>query len=906
MSERPGKSVRRLLSAGPRRARDAFRRFGYLRGGWPRPLGTRPEIELAICAIFRDEARYLAEWVTFHRLQGVERFYLYDNLSSDGWREELAPEIAAGVVEAIPWPEEPGQLGAYDDCLERHRDDVRWIAAIDVDEFLFSPTGATLPEVLRRFDAQPGVVVNRRFFGTNGHREPAEGLVIESYPMRSRDDDPSNVLVKSIVYPRMTLAARSAHTFSHRGNPVGEDGVPVPSMKREPATADLLRINHYYAKSEDEFARKATSPRADSGTVTDRMGIPPDEVRDEAIPQFVGRLRAALAARGAGAPAPVPPRPTTWTRLAPMLGRRRGWVAILSAGSVLSGFAEAGILAVLAQVAAALVNGTSTVAVDLGPLHADADLGVLLAIGIALALLRFALQAVVSYVPARIATDMQIQLRGELFAAYSRASWDAQSRDREGQLQEFATNQIGQAVAGVRAATTLVAAMLTFFVLVASALAFNPVAAVIVVVIATGLFGALRPLSNLGGRRGHDLSLASSGYARGVSEAVRLSEETHVFGVADAQRRRVDELIESLQGPLFHMQLLANLVPGIYQSLIYLLVIAALAVLYASGAGHVASLGAVVLLLVRAGTYGQQAQGAYQSVRQALPYLERVQDVQRRYEANEEWRGSRPLGEVRELAFEGVSFEYEPGRPVLHEIEFKVGARETVGIVGPTGAGKSTVVQILLGLREPTAGRYLVNGVPAGEFAAEDWRRAVAYLPQGPRLLHASVADNIRFFRPLDDAEVHRAARLAGIHEEVVSWPAGYETVIGPRADAISGGQQQRVCLARAIAARPEVLVLDEPTSALDPRTERLIQASLAELKHELTLFVIAHRMSTLDICDRVMVVVGGRLEAFDTASALGASSDYFRTASGLSAASPGAQGTGEASSSASSRASDA
>jgi ABC-type multidrug transport system fused ATPase/permease subunit len=877
----------RALSLAPARAlRAAYRRLGYLRARWP-----RPRLELAICAIFLDEARYLAEWVTFHRLQGVERFYLYDHLSSDDWRAELAPEIEAGIVEVVHWPE--GQLEAYDDCLARHGDEARWIAMIDVDEFLFSPTGRPLPEILRRFDTHPAVGVNRRFFGTNGHRRSPQGLVTESYPMRARDDDPSNVLVKAIVYPRMTLRARSSHTFSHRGNPVGEDGLPIPTATREPPTADLLRINHYYAKSEEEFRKKSATPRADSGAFTERMGIPPDEVREEAIGQFAARLREAMASRAGGqeltlgASAPT----TTWARLAPLLGRRRSWVATLAVGSVLSGFAEAGILAVLAQVAAALVDGSSRVEVDLGSLHASTGIGTLLAFGLALALLRFGLQALISYVPARIASEMQMQLRGELFAAYSRASWGAQSRDREGQLQEFATNQIGQSVAGVRGATTLVVALLTFAVLVASALAFNAVAAVIVVVIATGLFAALRPLSSVGSRRGHDLSRASSDYARGVSEAVRLSEEAHVFGAGDAQRERVGGLIDSLRGPLFQMQLLANLVPGIYQSLVFLLVIVALAVLNASGTEHVASLGAVVLLLVRAGTYGQQAQGAYQSVRQALPYLERVQDAQRRYEASAERRGSRPLEAVREIAFEDVSFEYEPGRPVLHGVGFEVGARETIGVVGPTGAGKSTLVQILLGLRDPTAGRYLVNGTPAREFDAGDWHRAVSYLPQEPRLLHASVADNIRFFRPLGDDEVERAARLAGIHEEVVTWPAGYETVIGPRADAISGGQQQRVCLARAIATRPEVLVLDEPTSALDPRTERLIQASLAKLKRDLTLFVIAHRMSTLDICDRVMVVVEGRLEAFDTASALHVDSDYFRTASGLADSSSGLPG---------------
>ena len=206
-----------FLPATIRAVREPFRRVGYMRARWPRPLGTRPPVELAVCAIFRDEARYLAEWVTFHRIQGAERFYLYDNLSGDDWRSELAPEIASGIVEVIEWPREPGQLSAFDDCLERHRDDARWIAMIDIDEFLFSPTGAPLPEVLRRFDTHPAVAVNRRFFGTNGHRHPADGLVTESYPMRSRDDDPSNVLVKSIVYPRMTLSALSAHTFRLRG-----------------------------------------------------------------------------------------------------------------------------------------------------------------------------------------------------------------------------------------------------------------------------------------------------------------------------------------------------------------------------------------------------------------------------------------------------------------------------------------------------------------------------------------------------------------------------------------------------------------------------------------------------------------------------------------------------------------
>jgi ABC-type multidrug transport system fused ATPase/permease subunit len=155
----------------------------------------------------------------------------------------------------------------------------------------------------------------------------------------------------------------------------------------------------------------------------------------------------------------------------------------------------------------------------------------------------------------------------------------------------------------------------------------------------------------------------------------------------------------------------------------------------------------------------------------------------------------------------------------------------------------------------------------------------VTYVPQEPRLLHASVAENIRFFRDLDDEAVQRAGRLARIHDDIMGWADGYETIVGPRADAVSGGQQQRICLARALVARPEMLVLDEPTSALDPTSESLIQESLMGLKQQLTLFIVAHRMSTLDICDRVMIIIDGKLTAFDTIELLRRENPYYRSA---------------------------
>ncbi len=572
-----------------------------------------------------------------------------------------------------------------------------------------------------------------------------------------------------------------------------------------------------------------------------------------------------------------PPQTAVRRQLPGLLGSRFWPVAAMGAGSVLVGLTESSILAVLAQVAAALVAGSSRVRVAIGPVRIDQSISTLLAIAAGLALARLALQGVVAVLPARIAADFLAALRRGLLAAFTRASWAAQSTDREGELQELMTTQTAQASVASLQASMMATSILTFTVMAASAVVLSPLAALAVLLTAGVLFALLRPLAAFGSRRAQDLSRTSIAYAGAISETGRLAEESHVFGVSDAQNRRGAELVSTVRRQYFQMQLAGNLVPGIYQSLMYLVVITGLAILYIAGAGHVATLGAVVLMLVRAGSYGQQAQTTYQNTRQALPYLERVQAAQQRYIADAAADGTESLESIQRIALELVGFRYQPATPVLHELSFAVMAGETVGIIGPSGAGKSTLVQILLALRKPTIGAYLINGRPASSYKRCDWHRAVAYVPQEPQLLHASVSDNISFLRGLPPDAIERAAMLAGIHDEIVTWPQGYATIIGPRADAVSGGQRQRICLARALAASPELLVLDEPTSALDRRSELVIQRSLTELKGKVTMFIVAHRLSLLEVCDRVMVIRAGRMEAFEDTAQLRATDGYYR-----------------------------
>jgi ABC-type multidrug transport system fused ATPase/permease subunit len=553
--------------------------------------------------------------------------------------------------------------------------------------------------------------------------------------------------------------------------------------------------------------------------------------------------------------------------------------SLLALLSICAGFAEAAVLAIVAQIGTALASGENVVDAHLGIASPHVSIRTLLVIGVAIAAGRVLLLVPASWLAARLASDAEATLRSRLFYAYLRASWAVKARDREGKLQELMTNQITQGTQGIVQTTWVVTYLFSFLALVASALLLSPAAAGIIVAASILLFALLRPVSQAGSKAARELSAAQLAHASGVSEATRLAEETQVFGVISAQRSRLQELIDRARHLLFRTLLAVRLVPNLYQSGVYLLLIGGLALIYAFDRSGLASLGAVVLLLVRAGTYGNQAQTAYQAVRQTVPFIERVQQATEEYEEAARPEGAEPFAALETLSFRNVSYSYGQRSKVLTDLTFDVQPGETMGIIGPSGAGKSTLAQLLLRLREPDSGDYLVNGSAARSLSWTDWAAKVAYVPQTPQLVYASVADNIRYFRDVPQDEVERAARLAGIHDEVVSWNDGYDTVVGPRDAAVSVGQAQRICLARALVLRPLILVLDEPTSALDPTSERLIQRSLTELRGSLTLFVIAHRLSTLDICDRVMVIVGGRLDALERFDDLQARNAYYRSA---------------------------
>lgn len=235
--------------------------------------------------------------------------------------------------------------------------------------------------------------------------------------------------------------------------------------------------------------------------------------------------------------------------------------------------------------------------------------------------------------------------------------------------------------------------------------------------------------------------------------------------------------------------------------------------------------------------------------------------------------------EVREVELDGVEFEYREGLPVVRDVSVTVPGGSVVALVGRSGAGKTTVTDLVARFHDPTRGRILLNGRDIREYRLATYRDLLAIVQQDVFLFDGSVRDNIAYGRhDATDADVVDAAQRANAHEFIVRLPEGYETFIGERGVKLSGGQQQRLAIARAILARPQILILDEATSNLDTESEQLIQASMAGLLAGRTTFIIAHRLSTVRRADLILLMEDGRIIERGTHDALmAAQGSYYR-----------------------------
>ncbi len=527
----------------------------------------------------------------------------------------------------------------------------------------------------------------------------------------------------------------------------------------------------------------------------------------------------------------------------------------------MAGLLEAVLLVLVVKVATQVVaveqNGSG---IDLAG-QANFGIGWALIIAALAGFATIALHIRIASLISRISSDVLRGSRDQAIDAFCSAEWETQAEVREGSLQETMSSLAVQTATLVTCQANFLSSLLGLIALISVAFVVDVRVTVMIVLVGAVLFMVLRPVGRLTRTRAMRFVEKNSEFSEEVSRWGSLAMDLRVFGVESVEAERLHDLNQTTADEFMRSRFVSRVGSYLYKDMAMLVLVGAVAVLFLSKGVQIGTVGAVIMLVVRSLSYAQQTQGSLQLAREQFPGFVSLRDRVDALALRKASFGDAPIQGNSSLELVNVSYRYPDGRIGLDGVSLHVHPGFALGVIGQSGSGKSTLVQVLLRLRLPTTGSVTIGGTSTCLINTRDWSRYVCLVPQEPRLIEGTIADNIVFMRSgIDRSDVERVARAAHILDEINELPEGFDTLLGPRGSGLSGGQKQRVAIARALVGNPHVLVLDEPTSALDVRSEALLQRTIVELRKSMSLIIIAHRTSTLSACDAVAVMSNGQI----------------------------------------------
>jgi len=566
----------------------------------------------------------------------------------------------------------------------------------------------------------------------------------------------------------------------------------------------------------------------------------------------------------------------TWRMLAPFVPRLAPLALAMTALGLVGAVAETAALLIAVRVTLSLGagDGTELTLPGLG------TVALLPAMGIALtgALISLLAHVFIARVNAAATAGVLTSVRTRIIRAFVGAKWETQAAEREGALQATATDLAVRSTGLVQFYVNLGTNTIMLVIFLASAALVQPITTLLVV--AAGLVVALglRPVSRATNQASSFFTRANKDYAEHVARFSSTSMEYRVFGVQAAAAHDLGGSSDAATGAQRRTRFFSFLGSSLFRDIAILLLVISIGVLALIGGAETAGVFVVITLVVRGLASAQAVSSSSQLIREYAPNLFLLSERIAHWEASPARNGNVVASDLQILHFDRVGYRYPEGDGGVQDLDLTIRAGEAIGIIGRSGAGKSTFVQLLLRLRTPTSGRILLDGVDTAKFTEASWSSLLGFVPQEPSLLEGTIRSNVDFDRGLDPLVIERAIERAHVAGDIQQLPDGLDTVLGPRGTGLSGGQKQRVAIARALAADPRLLILDEPSSALDPHSERLLVETLTAMKGTTTMVIVAHRHRTVELCDRLVVFDDGRIVQIGTPEELRQTEGYYRS----------------------------
>lgn len=454
-----------------------------------------------------------------------------------------------------------------------------------------------------------------------------------------------------------------------------------------------------------------------------------------------------------------------------------------------------------------------------------------------------------------------LKLRDRLYDAVSHASWQQLAHRRQAETIDLFTMQCSRVSNTVSYIIGLMSSLASAGIQMAIACWMSLPVTLVVCLAGCLLLAIFIPLRKKSRKYGEEMIRISREFYGELFNQLNAVKEVRTYGVEDEHAERYGKLstaFRDTQMKFAHLRTLPNIVYSVAAAaLISLVFIFSVIVMDM----ETARLMVLVLVFSRLWPLFSSWQGTLQNIQTNLPALEKLNEAIREMtESASEQTGSETITFAHKVSFENVNFRYQDGEEsVLQSVNFTLEHGKITALVGRSGAGKSTVADLLMGFLAPESGSICVDGTPLTKENIRAWRKYIGYIPQSPLIINASVRENLSRFHPdATEADMIEALKKSVAWQFVEKLPQGLDTVLGDQGVRLSGGERQRIVLARVLMSKPKLIILDEATSALDYESENAVRDVLKEMRSETAILVIAHRLATVMIADQAVVLENG------------------------------------------------